>query len=235
MNKPLAFLAILSPILFACRAESVIQGNNSLIIDFTKPTEAAKKASWTDPQTLQTEPVAVGWSWRTVYAVRMRAEVVPPGEYKIQNNSTALPPGQFFARYSPDRKHWSTWQALSCDQPPVDPAHPKQSYHGTLRVPESERAQYKDMLASYNGQDVPWKSDEEAAVKWMVEQQPDFFNKQLPFIGYVQFMVEVGREGRQKIEQLKFELDYGAGGLLSPPTNPDVFVSRDGPWRFEAK
>ena len=35
----------------------------------------------------------------------------------------------------------------------------------------------------YQKQDVQWRSDEEAAVKWILKMDPDFFSRNLPFMG----------------------------------------------------
>ena len=34
------------------------------------------------------------------------------------------------------------------------------------------------VVSEYSSLDVPWKSDEEAAVKWILEREPDFFEKE---------------------------------------------------------
>ena len=37
------------------------------------------------------------------------------------------------------------------------------------------------LLSQYSTLDVPWKSDEEATVRWILERNPEFFSKQDPF------------------------------------------------------
>ena len=84
--------------------------------------------------------------------------------------------------------------------------------------------------------DVPWRNDEEAAVKWILEKQPDFFEKQIPFIGYVEFMHEAPLYGGQRIRSLEASVFYGMGGLHSPPKDKnDKRYTEFGPWNFKAK
>jgi hypothetical protein len=82
--------------------------------------------------------------------------------------------------------------------------------------------------------DVPWRSDEEAAVRWILQKQPDFFEKNLPFVGYVQFRMEGSMPGSQRIKKIRMQLDWMVGGLHALPKNPDDEKNRDGAWRFEA-
>ena len=57
-------------------------------------------------------------------------------------------------------------------------------------IPERELRQYQGYLEQYSKLDVPWTSDEEAAVRWILKQQPDFFERSLPFIGYIEFLFD---------------------------------------------
>jgi hypothetical protein len=80
---------------------------------------------------------------------------------------------------------------------------------------------------------VPWKSDEEAAVKWILQRDPKFFEKSLPFIGYLQFRLENPPAGAERVE---IELRYGGGGIFTLPRDQgtDPMKNRNGPWRFKA-
>jgi hypothetical protein len=91
-------------------------------------------------------------------------------------------------------------------------------------------------VQDYAKQDVPWKSDEEAAVRWILGKQPDFFAKHLPFIGYVQLRYELGFWGGQRIGSLKADISWGVGGMHSAPR--DAGADRPGEmsaWRFKAE
>jgi hypothetical protein len=237
-------------------ASGVMKGNARVDIDFTKPQEAQAKAIWNrhdlivctsdgigwdgrkgefcDVQIQTNGSTAVGWSWRTVYAVTVRAEIVPAGHFEFGNGTTIYPAGQFFARYSPDAKNWSSWCALRMDVP-KDKSNPKQTYSGLLRVARKEQDPYRQLISEYGKLEVPWKSDEEAAVKWILEKDPQFFQKTIPFIGYVQFLFETSLEGGQRIREIHFELFFGAGGMHSAPKDKEAYAARDVPWRFKAQ
>jgi hypothetical protein len=229
-------------------------GSTRYTIDFSKPEEAAKKARWSDPQLIETttdglgwegegkskrdmwiesEPIAVGLWWRPTHSVSIQATLDPPGRYTFTRNSVAFPSGSLFVRYSPDARNWSSWQVLNRPTP-KDRTDPKQQYVGRLGVPRRDMERYNDYLRQYMALDVPWKSDEEATVKWILEQEPDFFEKSLPFIGYVQFLYEASLPGGQRLKELRFEIEWGVGGIHAIPR--DGFVHREsGPWRFRAK
>jgi len=241
-------------------ASAVMIQHQEIVLDFRKPQEIVHKAHWSDPNrfTLDTKglaflpagrsgwermhrdlwietsrPIGVGWSWRPVTGVHVRAEKIPPGPFKITETSVAYPPGQLYARFSPDAVHWSTWQAVPV-QRPSDPNAPKHIFDGSLRVPQRQQRCYRELCHQYSRMDVPWASDEEAAVRWILHADPNFFARQLPFIGYVQFLYETSMRGGERLEQLRIELDYGAGGLHSPPKDPSAHQGRHGLWRFKA-
>jgi len=118
-------------------------------------------------------------------------------------------------------------------QTPEPGKTPQQRYAGTLRVPYKEQDAYRSLLREYSRMDVLWASDEEAAVRWILQKDPKFFEKSLPLVGYVQFLFEASLRGGQRIERIRFELTYGAGGMHSPPKDQSVYQTRDGPWRFK--
>jgi hypothetical protein len=180
-----------------------------------------------------TDPIAVGWSWRPVYSMHITAERFPSSEFIFGENSVSYPSGELYVRYSPDSVHWSTWQSIDM-QAPKDNTSPRQVYNGEIRVPNRERAEYTTLTLEYSKKDVPWKSDEEAAVKWILETEPDLFERHLPFIGYVQCLYEVSLRGDESIQKLDINLNYGAGGACSLPKDEKIYENHQGPWRFKA-
>ena len=242
-------------------ATAAILDFKSLAIDFTNAGDAKAKATWSDPDRLnvttnglgwdgeaassrdgwiQTIPLALGLSWRTPYAVSVRVSIHPkPSEFVLNSGQKSTPyAGDVYVRYSPDLQHWSSWQALQTSEPQsnAEKQNPGRHFSGTVRVPYSERDQYGKLISEYARLDVPWKSDEDAAVRWILEKEPEFFAKQLPFIGYVQFRYEGGFYGGQRIQSLKADVSYGMGGLHSPPKDKDAYKDRDSrPWSFKAE
>jgi hypothetical protein len=229
-------------------------------IDFTSADDTAAKATWSDPRRItvtkdglgwdgdhlaefdgwmQTKALALGYSWRPTYAVNVRVEIQPPPQpVKVNRQNTFSPDaGDVYVRYSPDRVHWSNWQVLQRDDATADNDQEKtpRRYHGEIRVSYRDRADYSKLLAEYSKLDAPWKSDEEATVKWILDREADFFSKHLPFIGYIEMMYDGEFRGGRRIQSLKADISYGMGGLHSPPKDPATSANRDAPWRFVGK
>ena len=179
------------------------------------------------------EPIAVGWSWRPVKNCNITVRKYPPGEFQFTDNSVIFPSGSLYVRYSADAVHWSTWQGLPTTQPEPNKGM-KHEFRGDIRVPDKEQKQYQKKVMEYSRMDVPWGSDEEAAVKWILRDNPEFFSKNLPFIGYVQFLYEQSLAGDETIERIEIQIRYGAGGIHMPPRDESLRNQHRGPWRFKA-
>ena len=85
---------------------------------------------------------------------------------------------------------------------------------------------------------LPWKSDEEALVKWILKKDPEFFSHSIPFIGYLQFLYETSLSKGLRITKFYAIANFGVGGLGSLPKdeNDNNYKGRDDfPWRFIAK
>jgi hypothetical protein len=256
-----AIAAIALSVLVGSSAEASILDFKSLAIDLTDASDAKAKATWSEPEKLtvstnglgwdgeaasshdgwiQSVPLALGLSWRPPYAVSVRVSVHPnPTEFVLNSGQKSTPyTGNVYVRYSPDLLHWSTWQVLQTSEPQsnTEKQNPGRHFSGTVRVPYSEREKYGKLISEYARLDVPWKSDEDAAVRWILEKEPDFFAKQLPFIGYVQFRYEGGFYGGQRIASFKADVSYGMSGLHSAPKDKDAYKARDSqPWSFRAE
>jgi hypothetical protein len=74
-------------------------------------------------------------------------------------------------------------------------------------------------------------SDQEAAVRWILGRDPDFFSRHIPFIVYVEFPFETGLCGGERIRPFGVRITHGSGGFEGPPSTHRESV----PWRFEAK
>lgn len=196
---------------------------------------ASENAS-ADIQIEVTEPIGVGLSWRPAQSVNIEAEINPPGEFIFKENSITYPSGSLYACYSADAMHWSNWQILKMDIP-KDYNEPKQKYSGTLSVTQTQRQEYNKLLMQYQKMDVPWSSDEEAAIKWMVKNDPNFFDKPAPFIGYVRFLYEFDLKGGHTIKNIIFDINWAVSGLTSVPKDEKASKQRMNsmePWRYKA-
>lgn len=47
---------------------------------------------------------------------------------------------------------------------------------------------HSNLRETYSRLDVPWVDDEEAFAKWLLARNPNFFERSLPFIGYLEFL-----------------------------------------------
>ena len=221
-------------------ALAVINSNTSYKLDLRKPKEAAKKAKWSDPDKieatgeglgwagsddegsrdvwLESEPIALGYSWRPTMIATIKAKVTGDGA-----------DGLFYARYSADGKHWTTWQHLGAVEGKLG------EFKGTLRVPYRSATRYHELRLEYAGRDdVAWVSDEEALVKDILVREPKFFEKTTPFIGYVQFLYETQLRGGQRMKSLEVEAGWFLSGLHHSPKIAGADKGRDVPWRFKA-
>lgn len=258
--KAITTLAMLWLVFGPSTSQAVIIDSKELIIAFTNAADAQSKATWSEPEKMtvsrqglgwdgegpaswapwtQTKPLAVGLSWRPPYAITVRVSIEPPpGVYMFDNEKWTSDAGDVYVRYSPDLKHWSFWQFLQRAEPQSteDKLRLGRHYSGLIQVPNRERSEYNKLVLDYNRMDVPWSGDEEAAVRWILERDPGFFAKHLPFIGYVEFLWEGELRGGQRIRSFKADVSYGMGGLGGMPPGDDaaVYKNRDGPWRFEA-
>jgi hypothetical protein len=227
-----------------CPASAQMLSASKFSLDLTKPDEFNKKAIWGPMSTRisftkegltnkapenvtsdfwfeVTEPIAVGWSWRTVPFVNIETEIVT---------------GWLYARYSADALHWSSWQYIQADRP-KDQNQPERKYSGLLSIPKRQQQRYQELLMKYQSLDVPWTSDEEAAVEWIVKNDPNFFNNPAPFIGYVQFLFEGRLKGGQCIKNINFNILYSAGGAATIPKDGNrntSFIRSEIPWRYKA-
>jgi hypothetical protein len=248
-----AWVALGSP-----RSHASIAELKQINIDFTSPRDAETKATWSEPDQImvsrdglgwdgdaavlrdgwiQTKPLALGFSWRPAFGMSVRVAIQPPPhEFALNNGQKTTPyAGDVYVRYSPDLKHWSSWQSLQRAEPQSieEKKKPGRHYSGTVSVPYRERTEYGKLIADYSRLDVPWKSDEEAAVKWILDRDPEFFSKRIPFIGYVEFLFEAGFYGGQRIQSFKAEIGYGIGGEALLPRDDAVSKNRDVPWRYK--
>lgn len=256
--RPNSIAAVLVVSIVAAHSDAAILDFRRLQIDFTNAADAKNRATWSEPEKLtvskdglgwdgeatssrdgwiQTTPLAVGYSWRAPYGVSVRVAIQPRPVEAVLNNGRKWTPygGNVFVRYSPDLKHWSSWQVLQSAQPQstTEKTAPGRLFDGKIQVPNIERNGYCELLREYSRLDVPWKSDEEAAVRWVLKRRPDFFSRHLPFIGYIQFRFESSFHGGQRIKSFRADVSYGMSGVHLPPEDKNAYKSRDSiPWRF---
>ncbi len=104
----------------------------------------------------------------------------------------------------------------------------------SLEIPRSTRASYEQLLSSFAQTNPPRPKFQEDAVRWILAQDPDYFQKEIPFVGYVQFLIEanVGRSPRRlkNVVISGMSLVDGLMGHLTDTNRADF----EGAWRFVA-
>lgn len=251
MRRFLCRLAVFAIVAVPISLRAPIQGSNELSIDFANEEDARAKAEWSHPDKLtftasglgreekswdsdwiQMKPIAVGLSWRPPSGVTIEVKILPPPKayHRFENGKEiwSSEHDDLYARYSPDFKHWSSWQVLHRDEKNTKVG----VFTGELAIPERQRQKYWGYIEEYQKLDVPWTADEEAAVGWILKKEPDFFDHWLPFIGYVQFLFEPAKLASWRIRSFEATISYGVSGLGGP--DPSTWRIRDIPWRFKA-
>lgn len=187
---------------------------------------------------LLTKAYAIGLSWRPTYGVGLGVDLSPVGEETKYSGGTLHPTYySVYVRYFTDMKNWSSWHAMQDKHPDLKSRKKagKHQFNIRLRVPQKERKEYTEYLYKYMKMDVPWTSDEEAMVKWILTKEPDFFKKHTPFIGYIQFLCEGGMLANQPLSEMKIDISWGVGGMHSPPKDGTDYKNRkNSPWRYKA-
>lgn len=245
-------LQVLGLLAAATTASGVVFDSKAIIIDLTRPdatnlcewfpreryTITEGGLGWEGTPTGQringgevvVHPIAVGYFWRPARSVSIRVEILPgPEELKTPDGKSYWRnAGQLYARYSPDLIHWSTWQPLSPD------SRTNRVFAGRLVVPGREREEYERLRVEYgNREDVRWSSDEEAAVRWILERDPEFFAGHLPFIGYVQFLFEGEFVVGYRFKSIKIELSFSVSGLHVEPEDEQLKARMwSEPWKY---
>lgn len=249
--RPIGAIALLLALPVVCRA--TVETLQQVVWDFTQPERVQKLVRWTPPEHIRATPrglgwdgeanasydvtvssrtpVAVGWAWHPVTAVTVRAEVVPPGQFTFGTNSITFPStaGQLYARFGADGRHWSTWQALELEVP-RDKQKSRLFFTGMLRVPQHARKNYEARLREFVGTDRPTGVDEDKVAGWLLAKDPKFFERETPYIGYVEFLWETQVKGDQRVRKVEINLGYGRGGGIQAPRGADD----SGPWKFRA-
>ena len=178
-------------------------------------------------------PIAIGLNWRPARGAYLACTLSPAPVGWTHSGGVVNPSvtGRCFVRYSPDKLHWSTWQLLGDGLPKASTGG--LLFSGHLAVSRIAAERYDQLLRSYSKLDVPWTSNEEAAVKWILAKEPDFFAKELPFVGYVQARWEGSLFGGQRLKTFDLRINVGISGLHTPPKD-QKYPRQEGVWQFDA-
>ncbi|HEX3250699.1 MAG TPA: hypothetical protein VHS05_14810 [Pyrinomonadaceae bacterium] len=168
---------------------------------------------------VQSQPIPAGILWRPPTFERIKVDV-GAGTERFTYLKT-------YVRYSCDRVHWSTWYNLS---PVKTEEKIATSYEGDLSLPRTAYAPYYAKMAEWWKTNPEWSSDEYELCVWITRQDPEFFSRQFPFIGYIQVRLE-GEAGGMQLKSLSVNLSAAVSGLTSPRIGG--IKSTDEPWSFD--
>ena len=171
---------------------------------------------------VQSQPISAGMSWRPPTSATIRVEVEAGAKEFTYLHA--------YFRYSCDRVHWSTWYNLapaklqSSFWPNAAPVTNGQGiagpvYEGSLSIPRMAQVAYDAKIKEWWKTRPPWSSDEHELCVWIAGQDPDFFAREFPFIGYVQVRIEGETRGLQ-LKSLSVGVSWSVGGLQSISKGP---------------
>jgi len=242
--------------LFPAGTMAEILGNTQQVIDFTQPEQAAKSATWSNPKQLdctkegfgwdgekrasydgwiETEPLAIGTNWRPTHnaGIRIKLQTNYPAVVAPTPNSKLFNTPSIYVRYSADRVHWSDWQPTDFSEDPRAPGNVL--YTTRVGVPQRASKSYQAKFQEWSRRaDIAWASDEDEFCRWLVQQQPEFFAKERPFVGYVQFLVEGSFKGSERLTRFEADVQWDVSGVHQSPKNDpqNKRLANQSSWNF---
>lgn len=166
-----------------------------------------------------THPFPIGLSWR------------PPTSsnfYVSLDGEFAEP--QIYIRYSCDKINWSTWYSFNKIDRKTEERFGQ--FKSEISIPYS-LDKYKTLMREWWKTKPVWSSDENEFCEWVIKKEPDFFEKEFPFIGYVQVLIDYNFTRFAKIESLKIGYTWVVSGLQSfPQDQSKVRKNTDEKWFF---
>lgn len=178
-------------------SKSVSLTDNGLFAAKLPPNMAAEV--W-----VQSQPISAGMSWRPPTSATVRLEVAAGAEDFTYT--------QTFFRYSCDRVHWSTWYNLRPVELPDGMTG--SVYESSLSIPRMAQSAYQAKMQEWWKTNPPWSSDEHELSVWITSQDPDFFAREFPFIGYVQVRIEGETRGLE-LRSLSVRVSSGVSGITA--------------------
>lgn len=153
---------------------------------------------------VQSQPISAGMSWRPPTSATIKLEVEGGAE-----DFTYL---HAYFRYSCDRVHWSTWYNLQSLKP--QDGIVASVYESYLSIPRMAQGPYYAKMQEWWKTNPPWSSDEHELCVWIASQDPDFFSREFPFVGYVQVRIEGETRGVQ-LKSLLIKISAAMSGLTT--------------------
>jgi len=235
----------------AIAGAQIIMGEE-IKFDFTKPETLKERLDYSDHDKLAlsekglgweakegqilssawfqtTAPIPLGYAWTPTAGVTIHAHLDVDFPY-IGANSL----GVLYVRYSPDTKNWSAWQALEGDRRP-DKSRLTHDYSGAVIIPQRDRTPYYALLQEFYKLHPESAGDEEDAVRWIVKNDPHYFEKTLPFVGYIQFLFESPLHGGEHLKSMHNLVIWTLPGIHTRSKREREYdAKKPSPWQYRA-
>jgi hypothetical protein len=241
----LSFVVMLSLCVLKAQASILYAGEEK--INFS-PNKVQKSVSWSEgfSQTemgLETKPLPENQSqdvWLQTHAFPIGLSWRPPSSanFMVSFDGSLEEAGQgypsIFIRYSSDKANWSTWYAFEKTEKKTKDG--LVIYQSKIWLPMSASERYRGLMREWWRTDPIWSSDEHEFCEWLIKREPDFFAKQIPFIGYVQVRMEnISVQKSLTLKSMTIGYAWGVGGLQSIPKDKSrVRKNSDEKWFFAA-
>ncbi len=168
-------------------------------------------------------PVPAGLAWRPPRSVRVELFV----EGELEAGAAGLV--EAYVRHGCDLVNWSTWQKLSGPHegswlkaagPPAAPGGLPvlARFTGEVGVPAVATREWDERRDTWLKSDPAWSSDDDEYARWLAAKDPRFFSRNLPFVGWTQFRVELtSLSGAVRLAVLHARLTWVVGGAAAIP------------------
>ncbi len=141
----------------------------------------------------------------------------PPASVSLWMDITSNVPNEklktVWFRYSSDLRHWSEWRLFSEE---VESIASLKGRHGLAVSKDDSRDRFlgfRNQWINTNPEDV---NDENECSHWIVRQDPTFFEKEKPFVGYIQYLIDFPEDaGPIRIQRIKLSTMSTVSGLFS--------------------
>lgn len=123
-------------------------------------------------------------------------------------------------RFSSDLRHWSEWRLFSEEIESIGSLKGRPGRAVSNDDSHDRFLGFRNQWINTNPEDV---NDESECSHWIVRQDPTFFEKEKPFVGYVQYLIDFPEDaGPIKIQGIRLSTVSTVSGLFSNvvPTEP---------------
>jgi hypothetical protein len=126
-------------------------------------------------------------------------------------------PRTCFFRFSADGRHWTSWQAFA-DEGQSDSADIRKTrrYKAVATVSQTQREKFEEYRVKWKQRPESKGSDNEQLISaWIIKQDPTFFERYIPFVGFVQVRIEGTSwpKDRTVMKEAILRMDWGFGGF----------------------